>query len=91
MLVDKIAKELYEAYCDESETLSQKSSDYKDANELVSYAMEELREILPEDKRKLYLELESYINHRDAVSGRDTYKYAFNQGAKFILELLSDK
>lgn len=95
MLANKIAEDLYNTYCDESSTILQNCYDYRDAEELVNYQMDQLRKILPagdsEVIKKFYYELENYINHREAVSVREAYKYAFNQGAKFILELLADK
>lgn len=95
MLVNKIAEQLYNTYCDESDTILRCNRDYEDAEELVNYQMDQLRKILPEGDseviKKFYFELENYINHREAVSVREAYKYAFNQGAKFILELLAAK
>lgn len=95
MLANKIAEQLYKAYCDESDIILRCNRDYEDAEELVNYQIDQLKKILPEGDseviKKFYSELENYINHRESVSVREAYKYAFNQGAKFILELLSDK
>lgn len=93
MLANKVAEQLYKTYCDESETILQNCVDYHDAEELVNYQMAQIRNILPEDNnktiQKFYFELENCINHRESIYGMETYKYAFNQGAKFILELLT--
>jgi hypothetical protein len=91
MLVDKVSEELYNAYCLEEYSILQGNEDYKDANELASYAWGELKKILPEDKEKFYVELENYINYLEGVRSKQTYKYAFKQGAKFIIELLGDR
>ncbi len=90
MLIDKIIEDLSFTYFSDN-TLLQNNKDYKDADKLVSDAMMKLKKMLPEDQHKFYLELEKYINNREAVSEKEAYKYAFNQGAKLILELLSDK
>jgi hypothetical protein len=88
MLVDKVAKELYEIYCAEIKTFLQNNADYKEASELVAYGMKQIKDILPEDKLKLYLDLEGYISHKEFIFGREVYKEAFNQGAKMVMEIV---
>lgn len=91
MLIDKISRELYGNYIETAEMVLLQDSTYKDAAQCVNNALKEVKKLIPQDKAKLILELESSINTRDNLFAREAYVYAFGQGAKVMMEIAMDK
>lgn len=89
MLIDKISTNLYDSYSFDAEKAMLKDAKYKDAANHVIDLIKEVKGIVPEDKSRLVFELEAAINHRESLYAREAYKYAFNQGAKMVMEIIT--
>lgn len=87
MLSNELAKHLYSEYC-ETEDEVIKNNDYFEAKEEIKDIINELRNVLPDDKRKLILILEAAFNKREQYAKQEHYINAFKQGAKLIIEII---
>lgn len=91
MLSNKIAENLYHEADNRVEAQLLNDQRYVKINEEIREKYNEIKSLIPEEKRKVLLSLESSFNAREAMTTKEHYCNGFKDGAKLILELLSNK